>query len=117
MLENVSVDVVEGARVKGVLGCPSVPGRREGVLNQVCKDLSASTSSSSSDSSTGSALVALAPAREANGLQAGCGASLAQRLCLSPSCCVPVDLRLLGAVLKNASGDAMLWREAGGRSG
>ena len=31
MLENVSVDVVEGARVKGVMGCPSVPGRREGV--------------------------------------------------------------------------------------
>ena len=31
MLENVSVDVVEGARVKGVLGCPSVPGRTEGV--------------------------------------------------------------------------------------
>ena len=32
MLENVSVDVVDGARVKGVLGCPSVPGRTEGVL-------------------------------------------------------------------------------------
>ena len=31
MLENVSVDVVDGARVKGVLGCPSVPGRTEGV--------------------------------------------------------------------------------------
>jgi len=31
MLENVSVDVVDGARVKGVLGCPSVPGGREGV--------------------------------------------------------------------------------------
>ena len=31
MLENVSVDVVEGARVKGVLGCPSVPGRTEGI--------------------------------------------------------------------------------------
>ena len=31
MLENVSVDVVEGARVKGVLGCPSVPGGAEGV--------------------------------------------------------------------------------------
>ena len=30
MLENVSVDVVDGARVKGVLGgCPSVPGARE----------------------------------------------------------------------------------------
>jgi len=29
MLENVSVDVVEGARVKGVCwGCPSVPGGR-----------------------------------------------------------------------------------------
>jgi hypothetical protein len=27
----VSVDVVDGARVKGVLGCPSVPGRTEGV--------------------------------------------------------------------------------------
>jgi hypothetical protein len=25
------VDVVDGARVKGVLGCPSVPGGREGV--------------------------------------------------------------------------------------
>ena len=34
MLENVSVDVVEGARVKGVLGCPSVPGSTctEGVI-------------------------------------------------------------------------------------
>ena len=31
MLENVSVDVVDGARVKGVLGCPSVPGGTEGV--------------------------------------------------------------------------------------
>jgi hypothetical protein len=31
MLENVSVGVVDGARVKGVLGCPSVPGRTEGV--------------------------------------------------------------------------------------
>jgi hypothetical protein len=31
MLENVSVDVVDGARVKGVLGCPSVPGSTEGV--------------------------------------------------------------------------------------
>ena len=34
MLENVSVDVVDGARVKGACwGCPSVspPGRREGV--------------------------------------------------------------------------------------
>ena len=30
MLENVSVDVVEGASVKGVLGCPFVPGRTEG---------------------------------------------------------------------------------------
>jgi hypothetical protein len=35
------VDVVDGARVKGVLGCPSVPGGREGVkwhvmLNSVC---------------------------------------------------------------------------------
>ena len=35
MLENVSVDVVEGARVKGVLGCPSVPGSREGVKPRV----------------------------------------------------------------------------------
>ena len=34
MLENVSVDVVDGARVKGVLGCPSVPGGREGVNTQ-----------------------------------------------------------------------------------
>ena len=37
MLENVSVDVVEGARVKGVLGCPSVPGRREGVKDEVIR--------------------------------------------------------------------------------
>ena len=36
MLENVSVDVVDGARVKGVLGCPSVPGRTEGVNKFVC---------------------------------------------------------------------------------
>ena len=34
MLENVSVDVVDGARVKGVLGCPSVPGRTEGAKEQ-----------------------------------------------------------------------------------
>ena len=31
MLENVSVDVVDGARVKCVFGCPSVPGGTEGV--------------------------------------------------------------------------------------
>jgi hypothetical protein len=31
MLENVSVDVVDGARVKGVLGFSFVPGRTEGV--------------------------------------------------------------------------------------
>ena len=32
MLENVSVDVVDCTRVKGVFWrCPSVPGRREGV--------------------------------------------------------------------------------------
>ena len=31
MLENVSVDVVEGARVKGVLGVSVRPDRTEGV--------------------------------------------------------------------------------------
>ena len=34
MLENVSVDVVDCARVKDVLGVSSVPGRREGVKHR-----------------------------------------------------------------------------------